>query len=68
MAWPDHKKCCNGDVYKDVENDPTGTALLSALNRWTQEWRDAIQTWSLWALNLPNQPENYLSKHVSVHH
>ncbi|KAF8070680.1 hypothetical protein FPV67DRAFT_1036365 [Lyophyllum atratum] len=65
-AWPAHKKCCSGEVYKDLEDDPTGAALLSALNKWTQEWRDAIQIWSLWAFNLPNQPEDYVSEHIFV--
>ncbi|KAG6860767.1 hypothetical protein C0995_007799 [Termitomyces sp. Mi166 len=37
---------------------------MCARCRWTQEWRDAIQRWSLWALNLRNQPDNFLSKHL----
>ncbi|KAG6920258.1 hypothetical protein DXG01_005027 [Tephrocybe rancida] len=65
-AWPAHKKCCSDDVYRHVEGDPTGTELLNSLNRWTQEWRDAIQMWSLWALNLRNEPDDFLSKHMCV--
>ncbi|RDB25158.1 hypothetical protein Hypma_007661 [Hypsizygus marmoreus] len=65
-AWPDHKKCCTGDVRQAVAGDPVGTALLEGLTKWTNDWRDALQSWSLWAMNLHNYPEDRLATHIFV--
>jgi len=62
-SWPTHKRFCSSEALDILAQDPALEIVHDALSKWIYYWRETLHRWSLWALDLPNHPEDRLSTH-----
>jgi hypothetical protein len=60
--WKRHKKTCI-DHEKELANMPDFEALVHDMMHWADKWRDALEQWASYAMDLGNNPDDYLVNH-----
>lgn len=65
LAWKSHKKTCRENPFVSGDT-PEMNDNIESITRFADVWRNSIQAWALFALDLANIREEYLNEHVYV--
>lgn len=63
-----HKKSCQMSTDRDAQMPytPAIESELTVINKWLQYWRQTIFEYGIYAMDLANEPHDFLANHMCV--